>query len=231
MRLPRPLFAWALIAMSLGAPAYAHHPGENLDEAMGSKEQFFQAVDAPAPSFSLADADGRTVQLSSFADKIVVLNFIYASCPDVCPLHAEKIAEIQAMVNASPMKELVEFVSITTDPEKDTDEVMKDYGPTHGLDGANWVFLTRANGDPEDATRKLAEAYGLKFTLTEDGAQMHGVVTHIIDRGGRWAAKFHGLRFEPLNMVLYVNGLINAPPARKRNGNASLWDKLKGYFQ
>lgn len=49
---------------------------------------------------------------------------------------------------------------------------------------------------------------------------MHGVVTHVIDRGGRLAAKFHGLRFEPVNMVLYLNGLINnastaEPPAEK----------------
>src|SRR3546814_10249326 len=28
-------------------------------------------------------------------------------------------------------------------------------------------------------------------------------------RGGRWAANFHGLRFNSVNMVLYINGLIN----------------------
>jgi protein SCO1/2 len=26
---------------------------------------------------------------------------------------------------------------------------------------------------------------------------------------GRLAAKFHGLRFDPVNLILYVNGLIN----------------------
>ena len=34
--------------------------------------------------------------------QIVVLHFIYAGCPNVCPLHADKLARIQAMVNASP---------------------------------------------------------------------------------------------------------------------------------
>jgi protein SCO1/2 len=33
---------------------------------------------------------------------------------------------------------------------------------------------------------------------------MHAMVTHVIDRGGRFAAKFHGLRFDPTNLVLNV---------------------------
>uniref|UniRef100_UPI0013D81A57 SCO family protein n=2 Tax=Pseudomonadota TaxID=1224 RepID=UPI0013D81A57 len=72
----------------------------------------------------------------------VVLHFIYTSCPDVCPLHAEKIAEIQKMVNSTPMKDQVVFTSITTDPSKDTPDVLKAYGPAHGLDPVNWLFLT-----------------------------------------------------------------------------------------
>jgi protein SCO1 len=38
----------------------------------------------------------------------------------------------------------------------------------------------------------------------EDGYQIHGVVTHVIDREGQWQANFHGLKFEPTNLVVYV---------------------------
>ena len=61
----------------------------------------------------------------------------------------------------------------------------------------------------EDTTRQLAQAFGHKFTLTEDGYQMHGVVTHVIDQEGRWRANFHGLKFEPTSLVVYVNALVN----------------------
>jgi hypothetical protein len=44
-----------------------------------------------------------------------------------------------------------------------------------------------------------------------DGYQVHGVVTHVIDREGRWQANFHGLKFEPTNLVLYINALVNDP--------------------
>ncbi len=213
--------------LTLGSPAAAHHPGDKLDEVMTGKEQFFQTIDRPAPPFELVDADGRPVALSSFNDRIVVLHFIYASCPDVCPLHAEKIAEIQRMVNITPMKDRVQFISITTDPANDIPEVLKSYGPAHGLDPANWVFLTAGPRQGEDAPRRLVEAYGHKFMATGDGLQVHGVVTHVIDRGGRWAANFHGLDFDPLNLVLYVNGLTNnhrEPPT------ATLWERVRSWL-
>ncbi len=221
----------ALVAvLNLASPASAHHPGADLDEVMGSKEKYFQAVDKPAPPFTLRDTRGEEVTLDVFSDKVVVLHFVYASCPDVCPLHAEKLAEVQAMINQSPMKDMVRFVTVTTDPVKDTPDVLKAYGPAHGLDPENWTFLTTRADHSEDTTRALAEAFGHSFTRTEDGYQVHGVVTHIIARQSRWAANFHGLRFEPLNLVLYINGLTNSAPAPTDRSKSSWWDRLKGLF-
>ena len=134
----------ALAAALMAGAAVANHPGHQLDEVMGSKEKYFQAVGKEPPAFSLSDADGRPVTLADFKGKVVVLHFIYASCPDVCPLHADRIAEIQGLVNASPMKGLVQFLSITTDPAHDGPEVLRGYGPVHGLDTANWMFRTTA---------------------------------------------------------------------------------------
>lgn len=231
MRLPG--YALAALTMVLAAfasaPSLAHHPGENLDELMGSKEKYFQVVDKPAPDFALRTADGRKVTLGDLKDKIVVLHFVYAGCPDVCPLHAERIAEVQDMIGQTPMKDRVRFVTITTDPVNDTPEVMRDYGPAHGLKPRNWTFLTTLPDQPEDATRKLAERFGHKFIKTDEGYQTHSVVTHIVDKGGRWAANFHGLKFEPINLVLYLNGLTNsgAPPKQL---DPSLWERLRDIF-
>jgi protein SCO1/2 len=213
------------------AASSAHHPGENLDAMLGSKEKYFQAVDRAAPEFLLRDADGRTVKLTDFRDRIVVLNFVYARCPDVCPLHAEKIAEVQGMINATPMRNLVQFLTVTTDPRSDTPDVLKTYGPTHGLEPSNWMFLTIGSDHGEDATRKLAEVYGHKFVKTREGYQTHGVVTHIIDRGSRWAGNFHGLRFAAVNMVLYINGLTNETGNARTPDEGTFWDRVKRFFR
>lgn len=221
--------ALGLVLALVAASAASAHSLEDLEAVLGSKERYFQPLDRAAPGFSLEDADGRTVRLADLRGRVVVLHFIYAACPDVCPLHAEKIAEVQAMVNRTPMKVLVRFVSITTDPGRDTADVLRDYGPSHGLDPVNWTFLTTSPDQPEDATRRLAEAFGHKFTKTEKGYQIHSLVTHVIDKEGRLRANFHGLKFQSVNLVTLVNALVNDRHDGK-DRSEGLWDWLMRQF-
>ena len=51
-------------------------------------------------------------------------------------------------------------------------------------------------------------------------------MVHVIDRGGRHAGIFHGAGFGRINLVLYINGLTNAPPPEP-----GLLDRLFGAFQ
>ena len=81
-------------------------------------------------------------------------------------------------------------------------------------------------GAAVDTTRKLADAYNVQFEPVDDGQQIHGVVIHVIDRERRFAAKFHGLKFGRVNMVLYINGLINNWYTTEAHSTPNLWDKL-----
>jgi len=226
MQLPLVL-ALALAAIASAASA---HSLKELDAALGHREKYFQLIDKNAPGFALQDSAGSSINLSDFRGKVVVLHFIYTACPDVCPLHAERIAEIQTMVNQSPMKQQVEFVTITTDPSKDRGAVLTDYGSSHGLDAANWIFLTTTPDQPEDATRKLAEQFGHRFDKTGDGYQIHGIVTHVIDKEGHWRANFHGLKFDSSNLVAFVNALVNDVDKPHGHPKPSLWDRMKEWF-
>jgi protein SCO1/2 len=229
----RALIAAAGIALgSAMAPVAAAHSLDELEQKLFDREQYFQIKNVAAPDFALEDADGETVALSDLRGKVVILHFIYASCPDVCPLHAEKLAEVQEMMAITPMKEQVAFVTITTDPARDTPDVLREYGALHGLDPANWMILTSGPGEPEDATRRLAGEYGLKFTQTDDGLQMHGIVAIVLDREGLWRASFHGLQFQPVNLVLYVNALVNDVHRPGGDGRPapSFWERLFSWF-
>ena len=228
MRSLKPMAA-SLALLALSASMVAAHSLDELEAQLGDREKYFQPINKEAPDFVLRDAEGRPVSLADLRGKVVVLHFIYTNCPDVCPLHAERVAEIQAMVNQTPMRELVQFVTITTDPEHDTPEVMRTYGPAHGLDPVNWLFLTSGSDRAEDTTRNLAERFGHTFTRTEEGYQMHGVVTHLIDLDGRWQANFHGLEFEPTNLVFYINALTNAHGS-EGHPEPDWWDKILSLF-
>ena len=225
------LTASGLAAVLIVAPASTGetHSLKKLESELSSREKYFQPIDKIAPAFELQDIDGRAVRLDNFHDKVVVLHFIYTRCPDVCPLHAERIAAVQEMVNQTPMKDQVQFISVTTDPENDTPEALRDYGPTHGLDPVNWIFLTSGTDRPA-ATRELAKRYGHKFTKTEEGYQVHGVVTHVIGREGMWRANFHGLRFAPTNLVVLVNALVNDRHKPTGENQRNLWDRVRKLF-
>lgn len=226
----RAVLSLAMI-VSLVPPALSHSLKE-VEQNLLDQEKYFQPVDSQAPDFTLQDADGRAFRLTDFKGKIVVLNFIYTYCPDVCPLQSEKIADIQNMVNITPMKTQVQFVSITTDPKRDTAQVLRDYGENHGLDPVNWIFLTAMPDQPEDLTRKLASSYGVDFTIVEnsDGEQVHGVVTNVIDQDGRLRARFHSLRFQNVNFVMFVNALINKVQVPHGDAEPGFWARLKEWF-
>lgn len=219
---------WLLVLLLISVPTAAGaHSLKDLETLLGDKEKYFQSVDKAAPDFALQDADGKPIQLSDLRGKVVVLHFIYAGCPDVCPLHADRIAEIQSMVNQTPMQAQVQFVTITTDPKNDAPDVLRAFGEQHRLNPPNWVFLTTGADQPEDATRKLAEQFGHKFMKQDGGYQVHGIVTHVIDREGRWRANFHGLKFEPTNLVVFINALVNDAQTSHGHERKSTWDVIK----
>lgn len=201
-------FVLAIAVVSLVSsrqPAQAHTLAD-LEEVLGKQERYVELTNRPAPDFALQDPAGRQVRLSDFRGKVVIFNFIYAGCKEACPLQSDVIALVQRTVNGGPARDKVQFVSITSDPERDGRDVLEAYGRTHFLEPANWVFLTSGPGKPNE-TRALGERYGLKFTQVADGDFIHGVVTHVIDQSGVLRARFHGLKFDPANLVDYVVGL------------------------
>ncbi len=201
-----------LLGAGTAVPLAGAHSLKDLEAELFKREQYVEFVNRPAPEFELRDAEGRTVRLADFRrKKVVVLWFIYASCPDVCPLQSDRLAEVQKQVNkvnVGAMRDLVQFIAISTDPARDDPDILRAYGPAHGLDRHNWVFLTSGADKPE-ATRELADRYGLKFTRTEKDMFMHGTVTHIIDYEGNLRARFHGLKWDQINMLVYINALTN----------------------
>ena len=214
--------------LSLVVASAQAHSLKDVENDLYEREQFFQPVDLDAPPFTLQDAAGQPVNLLDYRGKVVVLNFIYASCKEVCPLHSVLIAQLQEMVNQTPMKDVVAFLSVTTDPARDTGPTLTEYGAARGLDPVNWKLLTSSVKEPEDTTRAIARSYGLEFTHNDDGDQMHGIVTNVIDRNGRLRGRFHGLNFEPVNFVTFVNALVNDnhKPDEETYEPTSVWSWL-----
>jgi protein SCO1/2 len=71
-----------------------------------------------AADFSLRDQHGRTVRLAGQRGRIVVLTFLYTSCPDVCPLTAAKLG--LAARRLGPLARRLRIIAVSVDPDNDT---------------------------------------------------------------------------------------------------------------
>lgn len=204
------LLGMALCALT-ASQVTAHSMKEALD-ALQQSEPYLQPVNHVAPDFMLEDAWGRQHRLAEYRGKVVVLNFIYARCKEACPLQSLMLAKVQEQIDATPMRDQIQFVTVATDTEDaaSTAEVMRGYGKTHGLDPASWIFLFRGAGGTPDAGIKVAKTYGLEFVVVSGEEQMHGVVTHVIDQQGIMKARFHGLRFKPEHLTAFIGGLLHS---------------------
>ena len=73
--------------------------------------------------------------------EIVVMNFIFTNCPDICPLSTNNMRLIQERLNKEKIKD-VQFVSLSFDPNTDTPGTLTKFANVRNLDLSNWTFLT-----------------------------------------------------------------------------------------
>lgn len=171
------LCAFALIASALGAEPedvadlHGHH--HMMQMMMQTKSL---TVDYQVPDVQLVRADGKQVSLAAELNdgRPVVMNFIYTTCNDVCPLSTQTFADLQAKLGND--RDKVHMVSISIDPEQDTPEVLARYAHKYGAK-QQWQFYT-GTVEASIAVQRAFDAYR--------GSKMeHNPVTYIRTAPGK----------------------------------------------
>ncbi len=81
-----------------------------------------------ASAFTLTDQFGQPVHYGEFQDKVVVANFIYTTCTDVCPALSGQMLRLQKALQAEGLLgNAVQLLSFTVDPARDTSAVLRTY--------------------------------------------------------------------------------------------------------
>ncbi len=135
---------------------------------------------APVPEFRLVDQSGAPFGLAELRGTVWVANFIFTTCPTVCPMLTTQMRNVQQRLRDQPN---VRFVSFSVDPERDTPEVLRAYAARHGADLSTWRFLT---GETEAVRAAVVD--GLRVGMGErqpDGDILHGTHLVLIDANGR----------------------------------------------
>jgi len=90
------------------------------------------------PAFSLINHDGKRVGSAELAGHPYVLDFMFTTCTDFCPVMTAQMKRVRELLGPSAD---VYTVSVTVDPDKDKPEVLSAYGKRLGLD-PKWYYLT-----------------------------------------------------------------------------------------
>ncbi|HJT42884.1 MAG TPA: SCO family protein [Rhizomicrobium sp.] len=109
--------------------------------------------------FRLTDQNGKTVTDTDFRGRYMLIFFGYSFCPDICPTTMGVAA--QALETLGGRANRVVPIFITTDPERDTPQVLGEYMKAFG---PNFIGLTGSPAAIQEVGKKF-RVYAVKKPL------------------------------------------------------------------
>lgn len=110
--------------------------------------------------FKLVNQLGDTVTNATFAGKIYVANFFFATCPTICPIMSSNFEKLQSEYEDEPM---VMFLSHSVTPNLDSVPVLREYGEKYHADPKKWILAT---GDKKEIYNLARKSY---FAVLDEG--------------------------------------------------------------
>lgn len=159
---------------------HSHHKQMAQESFRVTEEQYRIPED-----IMLLDHNGqeRSLRAALNADEPLMMQFIFATCPTVCPVLSASFAGLQGRLDKEKFP--YRLVSITIDPEHDTVDVLADYRGKFRA-GEHWNMYTGSLAEIERAQHVFGAYYG-------SNKMYHRPVTFIRkSKEGPWL-RFQGL--------------------------------------
>ncbi|MFO0755477.1 MAG: SCO family protein [Byssovorax sp.] len=139
----------------------------------------------PLPAFTLTSERGTPFGTADLRGKVWVADFVFTSCPTVCPKLTARMAEIQR--RSRHLGDAFHLVTISVDPENDTPEKLAAYAKVNKADPLRWTFLTGSLDAIEGTVVKgFKMAMGKEETAPGSGlfSIFHGERLVLVDQDG-----------------------------------------------
>jgi protein SCO1/2 len=175
--------AFLIALLLIGSQAAAHEPQPRITPGKAERRE----LSLPIPNFFLTSQKGKPFGLHNHRGKIVLVSFMYTSCPDICPLITTNLRQVQKGLRSGERSSIF-ILSITTDPEIDSPPVLKSYAERYRVDFSNWSFLT----GEEKRLAPVWKAFGVKVQKKARGLIDHTSLTALVDGKGIMRFVYHG---------------------------------------
>jgi len=104
------------------------------------------------PAYTLTDQHGKPFGAADLRGKAYIADFVFTSCPSVCPRLTKRMVEVQN--RTADLGDALYLVTFSVDPENDTPERLAEYARKYQANEARWSFLTGPLGDVETVVVK-----------------------------------------------------------------------------
>ncbi len=89
--------------------------------------------------FSFVNQDGKLVTDKTMEGKVYVAEFFFTTCTGICPEMNTNLKKVYERFKGSPD---FRILSHTSDPERDSVPVLKQYADSMKVDTEKWIFVT-----------------------------------------------------------------------------------------
>lgn len=148
-----------------------------------------QAIERPnpVPNPLVTDMRGRSLPLSAPSGEVLLVEFIFTTCPTICRDAGDSFARLQASLEKSGLAQKARMVSVSFDPRDNSAEMLADYAENHNADGEQWTIARFA--DLGDRERTLS-AYGVIVIPDPLFGYQHNAAIHMVDDRGKLVGIF-----------------------------------------
>ena len=162
-----------------------------------------QAIGRYLSDYRFVTSRGEAFQLSATRGKPLVVNLIYTSCTDACPLTVQTLARAVEVAASAVKPDSFTVVTIGFDTHADTPQRMHDFARRQGVDDRTWRFLSADAATIDGLTRELGFLYAANA-----GGFDHLSQTSLVDAEGRVYRQIYGTNFAPQLLVEPLKELV-----------------------
>ncbi|WP_187272358.1 SCO family protein [Zeimonas arvi] len=178
------------------------------------------AIGNPVGDFELRDASGRSVRLSDYRGKPLLVSFIYTGCFQICPATTRFLSQAVGVARNALGEGRFSVVSIGFNQPFDDPVAMASFARQVGISDPDWAFLSPAPKDVEALTKR----FGFTWEATAGGFD-HLLQVSIVNADGVLYRQVYGENFDMPMLVQPLKELLSGQ-ASAQFTLANVWDKV-----
>jgi protein SCO1/2 len=132
--------------------------------------------------------NGQNIEMVDLRGKVLVMVMIYTSCKAACPRLVADMRNIESRLPEN-IKENVELVLVSIDPEVDTPKRLKEFSIENKMEGDQWLFLRST----EENTREFAAVLAVNYKKISPMDFSHSNIISVFNAEGELAYQQEGL--------------------------------------